>query len=98
MSGAAMKRILVCARLKQYKNIRCINSSSPKQNIRDNILFNPNTVEVPNVSLPEYVFSHTEQYADLTAFVSTNFLKRYCSFLYLYVMFVCFGHYNLMQF
>lgn len=94
MSGVAMKRILVCARLKQYKNIRCISSSSPKQNIRDNILFNPKTVEVPNVSLPEYVFSHTEQYADLTAFVSTNYLvviARVC-------MFVCFGHYNLMQF
>ncbi|XP_050293126.1 uncharacterized protein LOC126733774 [Anthonomus grandis grandis] len=70
MSGSVMKTFIVCTKLKEVRHIqrRCLSLSSSSWNIRDNILYHPRPVDIPNVSLTEYIFSKIENYADFTAF------------------------------
>lgn len=73
MSFQITKRFLMpSSKIKHYRDAhkRCLSVSCSKRNFYNNILCSPIEVQIPNVSLTEYVFEKTAPFADYTAFVS----------------------------
>lgn len=80
MSRSALKRLLLSSRIKPYKQLihsRSISASSCRLNVRDNILYCPDTVNIPRISLSEYLFQKAEPYSDLVAFECPLTHKKY---------------------
>uniref|UniRef100_A0AAR5Q9E2 AMP-dependent synthetase/ligase domain-containing protein n=2 Tax=Dendroctonus ponderosae TaxID=77166 RepID=A0AAR5Q9E2_DENPD len=80
MSFQITKRFLVpSTKLKHYRTAqrRCLSVTCSRRNIRDNILFSPIEVQIPNVSLAEYVFGKTAPFADYTAFECPFTRRKY---------------------
>ncbi|XP_066245804.1 uncharacterized protein pdgy [Euwallacea similis] len=70
MSRSLLKRLVILRHQKYHEHIlkRCVSVSSCKNNISNNILSNTEKIDIPRVSLSEYVFGKSEPYGEFVAF------------------------------
>ncbi|XP_066158712.1 uncharacterized protein pdgy [Euwallacea fornicatus] len=70
MSRSLLKRLVILRHQKCYEHIlsRPVSVSSRKDNINNNILSNPEKIDIPRVSIPEFIFGKLETYDEFVAF------------------------------